>query len=133
MVLLLFFKKYYAIGCFVGSPRTSYIKIIITYLLINAHLNTKLQTQYHKISYSGFCLLICTNYVSSQILILQLRLHFHFSSLHLSQFHACDFFILCLCSNTQKRLLLCCLTQKAKGSQWLCESRAQRHCSFSPM
>ena len=41
--------------------------------------------------------------VSSQILILQLLLHFCFSSLHMSQFRACDFFILCLCSNTSKK------------------------------
>ena len=27
----------------------------------------------------------------------------------------------------------CCLTQKAKGSRWLYESRAQRHCNTSPM
>ena len=40
--------------------------------------------------------------VGSQILILQLLLHFHFSSLHMSLFCACDFFILCLCSNTSK-------------------------------
>ena len=34
---------------------------------------------------------------------------------------ACDFFILCLCSYFKRgRLLLCCLTQKAKGLQWLC-------------
>ena len=39
---------------------------------------------------------------SSHILILQLLLYFYSSSLHLSQFCASDFFILCLCSNTLK-------------------------------
>ena len=68
--------------------------------------------------------LICANYASChgfQILILQLLLHFRFNSLHVSQFCAWDYFILCLCSNTSKEwtFLLCCLTQKAKGLWYL--------------
>ena len=55
----------------------------------------------------------------SKILVLQLLLHFCFSSLHVSQFRACNFFILCLCSNTSKErtFLLHCLTQKAKKNR----------------
>ena len=73
---------------------------------------------------------------SLQISILQLLLCFCFSSLHVSQFRACDFFILCLCSYTSKKEhapLLCCLTQKTKGSHWLCELCAQQHCNASLM
>ena len=68
-----------------------------------------------------------------QILILQLLLHFCFSSMHVSQFCVCDFFILCRCSNARGTLLLHCLTQKAKESRCLYESRAQRHCNTSPI
>ena len=63
----------------------------------------------------------------SQILILQLLLHFRFSSLHVSEFHVCDFFILCLCSNTSKEwtFLLHYLTQKARGSRITCTMTLQ--------
>ena len=59
----------------------------------------------------------------SQILILQLFLHFHFSSLHVSRNHSSVLVISlsCLCSNTSKQwtFLLHFLTRKAKGSWWL--------------
>ena len=55
--------------------------------------------------------------VGLQIPILQLLLLFCFSLLHMSQFHACGFVILCLCS--EWTFLLHCLTQETKGSQWL--------------
>ena len=51
---------------------------------------------------------------SSQILILQLLLHFHFSSMHMLQFCTCDFFVLCLCSNTSKEEHFCLYSNTLK-------------------
>ena len=64
--------------------------------------------------------------VGLQILFLQLLLHFHFSSLYMSQFRACDFLYPISLFKYFKRVDISafgCLKQKTKGSWWLCTSR----------
>ena len=72
------------------------------------------------ILYSGLCLQVPNLCELYELSWAHNFLYFCFSSLHVSQFRACDFFILCLCLNTSKEwtflFLLCCLTQKVSTS-----------------